>query len=519
VALIVASTKLWTWIGQQQDTCERVDTLNVLCTLDNNDSYGISDGKFVLNTSSSGDVANKQDAARALRNGDLKKANDNWALALQQTSNDAETLIYQENQRVLDEHKIWNTPYITVVVGTTLQENDGLSPGILQGAYLFQKNQNETPLAIPTQTRLPDVLIRIIIAKSGGDDAKSARVAQLVADAMKTDKTIVGVVGWPTTTTTKCTMGIFEAQQIPMISTTSTGDEQTLYNDDQPCKRLTSNYLFRIPPTDSRQMQVLVPYLYKHSLLGNAVILTKQDDVYARSVSDAFKTAFNEQNSLRNDKKTIIEEFSYEDLANLKSVLENLAAKGLAPQILLIATPDLQDLITSFDNIPASWSNLTIVTGSAGYELTSSSNKVKNHARLIFSTSAFQDMWKPNMTFTSFFTEYAQTFGPFGSPTENPYGWTRSNTYPMLAYDGMLTFATAYLHARKKQGNDELVTPQELQQGLQQITFSDPVWGITGRIAFDQHGDPIDKLVVILKVYEKGHNMEACDGYLTKTGC
>src|SRR5207248_11109216 len=74
---------------------------------------GISDGTFAFDTGGA-DGTNKSDAASKLKSGDVSGAESLLQAAIAQQSNDAESLIYQEDQQVLASGR----SYITIIVGT-----------------------------------------------------------------------------------------------------------------------------------------------------------------------------------------------------------------------------------------------------------------------------------------------------------------------------------------------------------------------------------------------------------------
>jgi ABC-type branched-subunit amino acid transport system substrate-binding protein len=48
------------------------------------------------------------------------------------------------------------------------------------------------------------------------------------------------------------------------------------------------------------------------------------------------------------------------------------------------------------------------------------------------------------------------------------------------------------------------ITPQDLQQGLQGINGENSFQGVSGQIAFDPNGDPVNKAFVLLSVHDDG---------------
>ncbi len=106
---------------------------------------GISDGGFPFDTSMlqgderPGNYATiKWQALEKLNAGDLDGAYSLWNKA--GVTNDAEMLIYFQNQLVLTSHN----PYINIVVGTMLTgEYVRTGRDIIQGVYVAQKENND----------------------------------------------------------------------------------------------------------------------------------------------------------------------------------------------------------------------------------------------------------------------------------------------------------------------------------------------------------------------------------------
>src|SRR3989440_6464882 len=155
----------------------------------NGEYIGISNGTFAFDLGfgkQNGDL--KQQAAQKLKSGDTAGAVSLYTDASSKATNDAESLIYLENQRVIAS----KNPYITIVVGTMLTGN-GATVNIgrdnLQGAYVAQKSFNDG-------FQLHNgVLIRVLIANSGSTAASTTAVAEQIVQLAKVDKTFVGVMG------------------------------------------------------------------------------------------------------------------------------------------------------------------------------------------------------------------------------------------------------------------------------------------------------------------------------------
>src|SRR5262249_14674141 len=132
----------------------------------------------------------KQQAAQKLAAGDTSGAVAAWNQAVSIDTNDAEALIYLEDQRVVS----FGNPYITIVVGTMLT-GDSATVSIgrdnLQGAYVAQKSFNDG-LQLHN-----GVLVRLLIANSGSNAADTKKVAQQIVQLSHENQAFVGVMGWP----------------------------------------------------------------------------------------------------------------------------------------------------------------------------------------------------------------------------------------------------------------------------------------------------------------------------------
>ena len=160
-------------------------------TAPDGESIGISDGTVAFATGGPGGSF-KMQAADKLKARDTVSAQSLWHSALTSDSGDAESLIYLEDQHVLNAHVTSNTPYVTIVVATMMTgDNASVGHDNLQGAYITQKEFNDSSqLAGGT-------LVRLLVANSGNDKLYANTVAQQIVLLAKADPTFVGVMGWP----------------------------------------------------------------------------------------------------------------------------------------------------------------------------------------------------------------------------------------------------------------------------------------------------------------------------------
>src|SRR5262249_2730751 len=82
------------------------------------------------------------------------------------------------------------------------------------------------------------------------------------------------------------------------------------------------------------------------------------------------------------------------------------------------------------------------------------------------------------------------------------YGFTRTDNDTVLSYDAMIAFLKGAANALS--GGKKTIAPNDLQQGLKQITGSNSFQGVSGQIAFGADGNPAQKAIVVLHVSPEG---------------
>ncbi|WP_376793552.1 ABC transporter substrate-binding protein [Thermogemmatispora sp.] len=457
------------------------------------DYIGISDGRAAFDTERP-DGRLKQQAAQRLQMGDVGGAAALWQSALSVDENDAEALIYLEDQRVLSS----GSPYITLVVATMLSGPDpaavGAGRGDLQGAYLAQREYN-------SNARLGAGLqVRLLIANSGGSSLFAITVAQQIVQAAQADRTIVGVMGWPYSSRALNALPILAQAHLPMVSETASSDLLTG----------RSPYFFRVCPSDQQQGQIGADYSYQRLQARRVALFFDPADAYSQSLATAFR------NRYRSDGGSIIvtEQYTVGKPANLPALLRDA----------LLHQPDLlyfagfsADIATLLSNLPTSgpFAHLQVMGGDGLYLLQGyPKNSRAGFLRLHFTAFAYPDEWGylalPQPTF---FTTYAQVFGASGQ--HSGYGYTRPFTDTMLAYDATLVLLEA--SRLLVNGGKATFTGQDLQRALTLLNGPRSVQGISGVISFGSDGNPQNKAVVVLMVDEVGHiKLESIQGHFLK---
>lgn len=459
------------------------------------ENIGISDGTVAFAVSGPGGNFKTQ-AADKLKAGDAISAESLWQSALGSDSGDAESLIYLEDQHVLNLHNTSNVPYVTIVVGTMMTgDSAGVGHDDLQGAYLAQAAYNNGNL-LPKGT-----LVRILIANSGNNKEYATTVAQQIVLLAHNDPTFVGVVGWPYSSHSLAAIDVLTRAHIPMLSQTASSDSLSG----------RSPYFFRVAPANKVQGIAGARYAEQVLHAKNVVLFVDNSDPYSQSLAQDFQTTF------QADGNHIIATEHYTvgqgGHAALPGLLQDAVSKN--PDLIYFSgyAADVSTLLTDLPTSGAS-ANLPIMGGDALYELggyPSSARAGFSHLR--FTAFAYPDEWdvlhlsaqKPR-----FFTDYAATYNPSGQHPGGQYGYTRADNDVILTYDAMTALLKGSDIALKAKSN---ITGDDVRQGLLKLNGSQAFQGVSGQISFDAHGEPVNKAIVILTIDPQGHiKMESVEG-------
>ncbi len=233
---------------------------------------GISDGSFAFDTNRQ-DGTFKVQAAERYRQGDKAAAVSLWNAAVAQDTNDAEALIYLEDQRVV------NLPHITLVVATALSGDSdtvGVGRDDLQGAYIAQKEFNDGA-KLPGGTQ-----VRLLIASAGSQASYATQVAQQIVQLAQVDKTFAGVMGWPYSTYSYNAIQVLNSAHIPMVSQTASSDSLAG----------ASPYFFRVAPTNRSQGIAGAKYAEQTLHARKIALFVDNTDLYSQSLAQDFSQQF-----------------------------------------------------------------------------------------------------------------------------------------------------------------------------------------------------------------------------------
>ncbi len=435
---------------------------------------GVSDGSVAFGTRGS-DGSLKIQAAQKLASGDPSSAETLWSQAVQLPgeSNDAEVLIYLEDQNVLSSGK----PYITIVVGTILTgSNAGVGQDDLQGAYTAQKEYNDG-------SKLPNgVQVRLLVANAGSNASDANTIAQQIVQAAQTDKTIVGVMGWPFSSHTLDAIGTMAAAHIPMVSSTASTDALTG----------KSSYFFRVAPSNQGQAIAGAQYVEQTLHARTAALFIDPANAYSASLGNDFKQKFT------SDGNTIVvtENYTVGQTSNFNTLLQDALKQN--PQVIYFSgyASDVGPLLT---DLPTN-TTAQIMGGDALYELSGYPTSARaNFNKLHFTAFAYPDEWEfERIPEPAFFIDYAENFDPNVTHTTNPYHYSRPDSDAILSYDAMEALLNASSGALS--GTKTTMTPPDLRLALTKITGANAIQGVSGQIAFGSNGDPINKAFVIIQV-------------------
>jgi serine/threonine protein kinase/ABC-type branched-subunit amino acid transport system substrate-binding protein len=455
----------------------------------NGEYIGISDGTFAFDTSfgrTNGDL--KQQAAQKLKSGDSASAVSLYSEAVSKDTSDAESLIYIENQRVVNS----GSPYITIVAGTMLtgtQATAGVGRDDLQGAYVAQKSSNDS-------SQLHNgVLVRLLIANSGSSSANTTAVAQQIVQLSKVDKTFVGVMGWPFSSYAQTAIDVLGPAHIPMISQTASSDSLTN----------ASTYFFRVAPTNSRQGLEGAIYAEQTLHATKAALFYDPANTYTQSLASAFRDQFTKDGN----QIVATEIYTVGKPESLPQLLSDAATHS--PNLIYFAgyASDANGVLTDKSN--AGLATVPIMGGDALYELGGyGSNFQAGSANLNFTSFAYPDEWKAlcnqgqkyACTPPAFFSQYNTYYDPNHQHPTGVYSFTRADGDTILSYDATAAMLTGVNNALT--GNKTAVTTNELLVGIRAIQGSHAIQGVSGQIAFGSDGNPVNKALVILKVIKGG---------------
>ncbi|BAY93228.1 ABC transporter substrate-binding protein [Tolypothrix sp. LEGE 11397] len=204
----------------------------------------------------------------AFNRGNYTEAINQFAKAKEIDKNDPEGLIYYNNALA---HKKGN--YLTLAVAVPINARRDMAKEILRGVAQAQDEFNKN-----AGRGANDKLLNIVIADDKNDPSQGEKVAQqFIKDAK-----VLGVIGHNGSSVSKTAIAKYKNANLGMLSPTSTSTELSMKED---------KVFFRTVPSDAKAGEKLAEYAIKNAI-KRVVIFYKADDIYSKSLKQAFNTAF-----------------------------------------------------------------------------------------------------------------------------------------------------------------------------------------------------------------------------------
>jgi eukaryotic-like serine/threonine-protein kinase len=469
---------------------------------------GISDGTFAFDISGGRPgAAYKCRAAELFRlNKSSQEAVSCWTQAIRMDPNDAEALIYRQDQHVLE-----NTDpgsIITLIVGVTLTGNRGdvrVGRDTLQGAYVAQEMYNRTSKYFK---------IYLFIANFGSQANNAPLVANQIVQVVQANqtfnKTIRGIVGFPFISNTKlaATISNLEQMHIPIILPTGfigAVNEQ-------------GTNIFHVGVPVTREGEVGARYIERrfaqvHGFsVKRLIVFVDPKDLYSEGLAKAF-----EQTLLRDGSRNIIvgeEDYAVGDPNSILSDVNQISGSSLDLIYFAGKAADADVLLQHLPTV-GPFDHLRVMGGDGLYELGGYS-VAASYRRLDFTAFAYPDEWvQQRLLQHPFFDAYALNFA--GWPPDKAYGFTRPDSDAILGYDAASMLLGSIPLAAEDYGD---TSSDSILRALSTVSGSHAFQEFSGVISLGSDRNPMDKTVVVLYVDDSGlTQLVALDGCLRPDSC
>lgn len=443
--------------------------------------------------------------------------------------NTLSSLIYQQNQRVVDQPGATApVPYVTIVVATMLSSANqqpflDLSVGVneLRGAYLAQEQWN----LLDTGQRKPPFLLRILLANFGGDSAYAAQAAAQIQQLAEHDSSVLAVTG----------MGQTREQTVAAATVlgTATGNWAgipVITSAPSGTALAGKDYVFMTAATNQRQADVGTAFVRSHFPNRKLYVIYDPNDLYSNDLDQSYQRSLADA-GLPQAIPEIYDADSNDTRQSLSDIVQNICerspAASEAPLILYAGRanelPTFMDLLQgdSCDQhaVVLGDDDLTQEETNGYADLNGIANFVDS--RLYFTSfGPSKDGWQQILAGsaipanlhlaerdaeTKFFNAYTQVAREQQQAGGSAYQ-TPANGHIMLAYDAV-NLAVAAIQSGVS--GDELPTRTQVYGALRATGEQQAYPGVSGPIDF-QSGDPTqpankggvdaNKLVVVQQV-------------------
>ncbi|RCJ17593.1 hypothetical protein A6770_33750 [Nostoc minutum NIES-26] len=189
---------------------------------------------------------------------------------------DPETWIYYYNSKAAQIPSAHNLPTVAVVI-PNLEKDRGNALQVLRGIAQLQSEQESAPI------------LQILLAKYDSKQKEVEYISkQNIPGELKyfSNSKILGVVGRYTSNNIWQAGDVFGANQLVLISPTSTAIRQSLLDSGQ--QQPLNKYVFRIASNDSIAAEDLANYMQKNHQGKKVLIIFDSQDIYSESLKNKF---------------------------------------------------------------------------------------------------------------------------------------------------------------------------------------------------------------------------------------
>jgi len=382
-------------------------------------------------------------------------------------ANDAEALIYLENQTILS-HSL---PYITAVLGLDFSPVlIGGTHDVLQGAYIAQRQWNNA------HQGAGQLQLLLVLANTGldstGNNAKSVMQQIVTLSTSKTNPNFAGIIGWEDSASTNRALQALGTQTIPLISPLASGEH------------IAGPNFFRIVPPDSSQASLAVNFALGNkqwSAPKNVAIITTSNSSATGSYPTDLASFFRQD--LINAHVTVPTPYTYtfNNSQTIKNALAQALATKPAPSLIFFSgyARDLQTLLEAQSQSDQKFRNIPIIAGNSASVMNDYTGLPTGFEHTYFTSFASQAY--PG--YSGLFQSFSDTFRTFTLPTHV----TGVDAATILEYDALGVLLRGYQYRQNLLGS---IT---LSQALRNVACQ----GASGQIAFDASGNPKNKSVLL----------------------
>lgn len=405
---------------------------------------------------------------------------------------EVEDKIKKENDAVKkSKEKYVSVAYLTPF---TLTEDDSNSEESvrheLQGAYLAQQRHNNGDLSASPK-------IRLLIANTGSKSRQWRHTVDELIKRKNTDDHLVAVAGMgPSNTENVKAINRLSKHGIAMVGATMSATNI----------RGIKGFV-RVAPTNEDEARAAAAYL-KTKNARTAVVVQDQaeDNLYAKTLGAAFTEAFPDPDG--KTRKLVAEEpmtFDSSVPNAWKNELLYMRAQLCIqkPQYVYFAGrgQHLTHFLSAIANRPCPNTKFTVITGDDTTNLTAHEITLaaKSGVAVFYTGLAHPRMWEEAPEAVSILSaRYFKTDGELHEWFPNDQ---RNDGQAMMAHDAVITAAQGIQMAARWQGK---VTGDAVARMFHQMGPGQQVAGASGFISFHENGNPVNKVVPILTLNEKG---------------